>query len=176
MQMATKSPQSLNSISSLTSTPTFYVILTPGFTQAIYLGQIEFSFPSKFWMWSFSFTLLFCSVQFSCSVVSSSLQPHGLQHARLPRVHHQLPESTQTNVHCITNVIQPSIRYLDSNVSKGVGKGQLWKCLLSYPFHWNSCHFVTSYKIKKVFVCFPPSNLAATNKLSSSPVHLDCSK
>ena len=25
-----------------------------------------------------------CSVQFSCSVVSDSLRPHGLQHARLP--------------------------------------------------------------------------------------------
>ena len=25
-----------------------------------------------------------CSVQFSCSVVSNSLQPHGLQHTRLP--------------------------------------------------------------------------------------------
>ena len=25
-----------------------------------------------------------CSVQFSCSVVSDSLQPHGLQHTRLP--------------------------------------------------------------------------------------------
>ena len=27
---------------------------------------------------------LTCSVQFSCSVVSDSLQPHGLQHTRLP--------------------------------------------------------------------------------------------
>ena len=26
----------------------------------------------------------FCSVQFSCSVMSDSLQPHGLQHTRLP--------------------------------------------------------------------------------------------
>ena len=25
-----------------------------------------------------------CSVQFSCSILSESLQPHGLQHARLP--------------------------------------------------------------------------------------------
>ena len=31
------------------------------------------------------------SVQFSCSVMSSSLQPHELQHTRLP-VHHQLLE------------------------------------------------------------------------------------
>ena len=38
------------------------------------------------------------SVQFSCSVMSDSLRPHGLQHARLP-VYHQLSELTQTHVH-----------------------------------------------------------------------------
>ena len=30
------------------------------------------------------FSLCLCSVQFSCSTMSGSLQPHGLQHARLP--------------------------------------------------------------------------------------------
>ena len=35
---------------------------------------------------------------FSCSVVSDSLQPHGLQHARLPSPHHLL-ELAQTHVH-----------------------------------------------------------------------------
>ena len=48
-----------------------------------------------------------CSVQFSCSVVSDSLQPHGLQHARLP-VHHQLSELAQTHVHPVGDAIQPS--------------------------------------------------------------------
>ena len=38
------------------------------------------------------------SVQFSCSVVSNSLRPHGLQHAR-PPCYHQLLEFTQTHVH-----------------------------------------------------------------------------
>ena len=49
------------------------------------------------------------SVQFSRSVVSDSLRPHELQHARpgLP-VHHQLPESTQTHVHRVGDAIQPS--------------------------------------------------------------------
>ena len=46
------------------------------------------------------------SVYFGCSVVSDSLQPHGLQHAR--PVHHQLPESTQTHVHWVGDAIQPS--------------------------------------------------------------------
>ena len=37
------------------------------------------------------------SVQFSFSVLSDSLRPHGLQQPGLP-VHHQLPELTQTHV------------------------------------------------------------------------------
>ena len=40
----------------------------------------------------------FSSVQFSCSVVSNSLQPHELQHAR-PPCPSQLQEPTQTHVH-----------------------------------------------------------------------------
>ena len=45
--------------------------------------------------------------QFSRSVVSYSLQPNGLQHARLP-VHHQLPELTQTHVYWAGDAIQSS--------------------------------------------------------------------
>ena len=49
-----------------------------------------------------------CSlVQSSCSVVSDSLWPHGLQHARLP-VHYQLLEFTQTHVHWVSDAIQSS--------------------------------------------------------------------
>ena len=51
--------------------------------------------------------MIFCSVQFSHSVVSDSLQSYGLQHAR-PPVHHQLPEFTQTQVHWVGDAIQPS--------------------------------------------------------------------
>ena len=47
------------------------------------------------------------SVQFICSVVSDSLWPHGLQHARLP-YHHQLPELVQTHVHQVSDAIQQS--------------------------------------------------------------------
>ena len=42
--------------------------------------------------------VLALSVQFSRSVMSDSLQPCGLQHAR-PPCYHQLPEFTQTHVH-----------------------------------------------------------------------------
>ena len=47
------------------------------------------------------------SVQFSRSVMSDSLRPHELQHAR-PPVHHQLPEFTQSLVHQVSDAIQPS--------------------------------------------------------------------
>ena len=51
--------------------------------------------------------LTISSVQFSPSVVSNSLRPHELHHAR-PPCHHQLPEFTQTHVHRVDDVIQPS--------------------------------------------------------------------
>ena len=50
------------------------------------------------------------SVQFSCSVVSDSLRPHGVQHARVP-VHHQLLELAQTHVHQVADAIQHLILY-----------------------------------------------------------------
>ena len=47
------------------------------------------------------------SVQFSCSVMSDSLQPQGLQHARLPC---PLPllELAQTHIHWISDAVQPA--------------------------------------------------------------------
>ena len=50
---------------------------------------------------------LHCSVWFSCSVISDSLWPHGLQHARLPCPSPTL-ELTQTHVHWLSDAIQPS--------------------------------------------------------------------
>ena len=47
------------------------------------------------------------SHQFSSSVMSNSLQTHGLCRPGLP-VHHQLPEFTQTHVHRVGDAIQPS--------------------------------------------------------------------
>ena len=40
--------------------------------------------------------------------MSDSLQPHGLQHIRLP-CPSRFPEPTQIHVHCIGDAIQPSI-------------------------------------------------------------------
>ena len=44
---------------------------------------------------------------FRSPVVSDSLWPHGLQHARSP-VLHCLPELAQTHVHWVSDAIQPS--------------------------------------------------------------------
>ena len=63
------------------------------------LKSRDITLPTKF--------RLVSSVQFSCSVMSDSLRPHELQHAR-PPFHHQLPEFTQTHVHCVSDAIQPS--------------------------------------------------------------------
>ena len=52
--------------------------------------------------------IFYCSVQFSCSIVSDSLRPHEPQHARGLPVHHQLPESTQTHVHWVGDATQSS--------------------------------------------------------------------
>ena len=44
---------------------------------------------------------------FNCWVVSDSLQPHGLQHARLPCFHYLL-EFVQTHVHWVNDIIHLS--------------------------------------------------------------------
>ena len=46
-------------------------------------------------------------VKFSHSVMSDSLRPYGLQHARHFPVIHHLPEFAQTHVHWVDDAIQP---------------------------------------------------------------------
>ena len=50
----------------------------------------------------------FSSLQFNHSVVSDSLRPHGLQHARPPCPSPTPGECTQTHLHWVTDAIQPS--------------------------------------------------------------------
>ena len=50
----------------------------------------------------------FCLVQFSCLVLSDSLQPHGLPHARRPCPSHQLPELAESLEHRVGDAIQQS--------------------------------------------------------------------
>ena len=59
-----------------------------------------------------SILVIVLPLQFSCSVVSNSLRPHGLQHARLP-CPSPVPQLAQTHVywthgHWVSNAIQPS--------------------------------------------------------------------
>ena len=49
----------------------------------------------------------FSSVQFSRSVVSDSLRPHGLQHSR-PPCPSPTPRAYQTHIHWVGDAIQPS--------------------------------------------------------------------
>ena len=65
------------------------------------LGGLQFIGLQKNQKW------LSNSVQFSSSVVSDSLQPHGLQHARLP-CPSPIPELVQTHVHGVGDAMQPS--------------------------------------------------------------------
>ena len=72
------------------------------------LMSIESMMPSNQLIFFCTLLLLpFSSVQFSHSVMSDSLRPHGLQHTRLP-VHPQLLELAQTHVHQVGDNIQPS--------------------------------------------------------------------
>ena len=48
----------------------------------------------------------FSSIQFSHSIVSDSLRPHGLQHTRLP-CPSPTPGASQTHVHWVGDAIQP---------------------------------------------------------------------
>ena len=63
-------------------------------------------FVSSFIRWTL--LLLFsCSVQFSCSVMSNSLRPHGLQHARPPWPS-PTPGAYSNSWHHVSDAIQPS--------------------------------------------------------------------
>ena len=69
----------------------------------------------------------FSSVQFSHSVMSDSLRPHGLQHARFP-IHHQLPELTYTHVRWVSDAIQPSHPVIPfSRLQSFPASGSFWK-------------------------------------------------
>ena len=57
------------------------------------------------WVWKAHVS--FSSVQFSCSVTFNSLQPRGLQHARLA-CPSPTPGAAQTHVHQVSDAVQPS--------------------------------------------------------------------
>ena len=91
----------------------------------------------------------FSSVQFSCSVMSNSLPPHGLHHTRPPCLP-PTPESTQTHVHWVSDAIQPS-HPLSSpsppalNLSEHQGLLQWVSFCIKWPEYWSfSCNITPS--------------------------------
>ena len=76
----------------------------------ITLSFTSYGSKSNWWenWWYFKFIQwIKINIQFSCSIVSDSLQSHGLQHAGFP-VHKQLLELPQTHAHRVSDAIQPS--------------------------------------------------------------------
>ena len=72
--------------------------------------KFEFWWWKEFCSWMMVMVAQPCecaSAQLSRSVVSDSLWPHELLHAR-PPYHHQLPEFTRTHVHQVSDAIRPS--------------------------------------------------------------------
>ena len=73
-----------------------------------FLKEIKMSRKIFIVLPALAFASWFSSVQFSHSVMSASLRPHGpLSTQGLP-VHHQLLEFTQTHVHWVGDAIRPS--------------------------------------------------------------------
>ena len=77
---------------------------------------LVFSLKAFIWLYEVTHTLegylftqnlLVYTLLLSHSVIANSLQPHGLQHAIFPVLHH-LPELAQIHVHWVGEVIQPS--------------------------------------------------------------------
>ena len=67
----------------------------------------NYKFVSKINCGCYFIHLIWGQFQFSHSVMSDSLWPHEPSTPGLP-VHHQLPESTQTHAHRVSDAIQPS--------------------------------------------------------------------
>ena len=106
----------------------------------------------------------FSSFQFSLSVVSNSLWPHELQHAR-PPCPSPTPEFTQTHVHRVGDAIQPShprsspsppapippsIRVFSNKSTLRMRWPKYW----SFRHFTNTCYMTEitlSYKVIKVF-------------------------
>ena len=82
--------------------------------------------------------LLFSSVQFSSVAESCPTLCNPMNHSMpgLP-VHHQLPESTSTHVHCVRDAIQPSLLLLPSifpSIRVLSNESALW---IRWPKNWS---------------------------------------
>ena len=107
------------------------------------------------------------SVQFSHSVMSDSLRPHGLKYARLTCPHH-LPELAQIRVHWAGDAILPSHPLLSPSPAFTLSQHQ---CL----FQWVG----SSHQVAKVLECQPQQHslqwIFRTDFLLDWPVGSPCS-
>ena len=78
-------------------------------------------------------TLLFNFLLFSCSVMSDSLQPHGLQHTRLPCPSpspgiclHSCPLSCPSNHLILCRPLLPSIKVFSNESALGIRWPKYW--------------------------------------------------
>ena len=93
---------------------------------------------------------------FSCSVMSDSLWPHGLQHARLLCPSHYLPEFAQTHVYWASVAIQSSHPLLPTsppalNLSQHWGyvyKYKIIHCLFEIQIQLRVLHSTRQYYVK----------------------------
>ena len=86
-------------------------------------------------------SFIFSSVQFSRSVVSDSLRSMNRRTPGLPGLH-QLPESTQTYIHCVGDAIQPSHPLLSpSPPALNLSQHQVFAVesalCIRWPKHWS---------------------------------------
>ena len=83
--------------------------------------HILVGYTFNFFTWLYSYIFIYNSVEFSCSVVSESLWPHWLQHARLPC---PSPTTGAYSNSC------PSRRWCHPTISSSVAD---FFCLQSFP-------------------------------------------
>ena len=128
--------------------------ITCGYTQ-VQLMEVRFCFVLFCFLYNTVF-LLISSVHFSRSVMSHSLQPHGLQHTRLP-VHHQLPELIHS---C------PSSRWCHSTISSSVPPSppafSLSLMILFTVLKSRGRGLPTSQKLKKIYLGYCPVRAVRT--------------
>ena len=72
---------------------------------------------------------------FSCSVMSNSLQSHGLQHARLP-CPSLSPRVCSDSVHWVGDAIQPSVTHYSSCPQSFPASGYELAVRVSWPKYW----------------------------------------
>ena len=83
--------------------------------------------------------ICFSSFQLSCSVMSDSLQPHRLQHTRLP-CPSPAPELAQTHVHQVSDAIQPPHPLSSPSLPPSIFPSiRVFSSELALPVLWPKC-------------------------------------